>query len=152
MPFRFDATLKDIVAQHLADFAAAFGLLGNGPLSLLNVDLSTISAATDLVFQRGDPPSEIVDVNFQSSADRLLPNRLHLYSALLNFRYNLPVQTVLVLLREQADAKNLTGKLTYAIGDDGVEFRYKTSAFGSSHARHSSIASLGPSRWRCCAI
>ena len=79
MPYRFDATLKDLVAENLSDFATVFGLAETGPLSLLNVDLSTVSAATDIVFKRGDPPSEIVDLNFQSSADRLLPNRLHLY-------------------------------------------------------------------------
>lgn len=120
-----DATLKDIVAEHLADFVTTFGLAGRGPLTLLNVDLSTVSAATDIVFQCGDPPGEIVDLNFQSGVDRLLPNRLHLYSSLLNFRYDAPVRTILVLLRDKADAANLTGNFAYAIGDEGVEFRYK---------------------------
>ena len=58
MSHRFDATLKDIVAEYLADFVAAFGLANNRPLSLLNVDLSTVSAATDIVFKRGDPPDD----------------------------------------------------------------------------------------------
>ncbi len=123
MSHRFDATLKDIVAEYLADFAAAFGLVGSEPLSVLNVDLSTISAATDIVFKRGDPVREIVDVNFQSSADRLLPNRLHLYSSLLNYRYDVPVRTILVLLREQSDSSKLTGKFVYTTDAEGVEFQ-----------------------------
>lgn len=85
MAFRFDATLKDIVAQHPGDFAAAFGLTGIEPVRVLNVDLSTISAASDIVLKRGEPPVEIVDLNFQSGPDGKLPQRLHLYSALLNY-------------------------------------------------------------------
>lgn len=48
MSHRFDATLKDIVAQHPAEFAEALGLRCEGRAIALNVDLSTISAATDV--------------------------------------------------------------------------------------------------------
>ena len=45
MSFPFDATLKEIVREHAADYAAAFGLPRDQPTTVLNVDLSTLSAA-----------------------------------------------------------------------------------------------------------
>jgi hypothetical protein len=48
MSFPIDATLKDIIEEFPTDFAAAFGLPPNQPTVVLNVDLSTISAATDV--------------------------------------------------------------------------------------------------------
>ncbi len=125
MPHRFDATLKDIIAQHAADFTAVFGLPRIEPANTLNVDLSTISAATDVVFGFGNPLQEIVDLNLQSGPFDALPSRLHLYSAALHFRHAVPVRTVLLLLRPKADAANLTGKLAYGSDDDGVQFNYK---------------------------
>lgn len=55
MSHRFDATLKDIVAEHPADFAGPFGLPTNQPVAALNVDLSTVSAATDVALGYGKP-------------------------------------------------------------------------------------------------
>ena len=40
MSFPFDATLKEIVREHAADYAAAFGLPQDQPTTVLNVDLS----------------------------------------------------------------------------------------------------------------
>ena len=78
MSHRFDATLKDIVAQYPGDFASAFGLPNIEPASALNVDLSTVSAATDVALGMGQPIAKIFDLNFQSGPDRGLPARLHL--------------------------------------------------------------------------
>ena len=76
MPHRFDATLKDLVAPYPKDFAAIFGWPVNEPATSLNVDLSTISAATDVALGFGDPLRYIVDLNFQSGPDAELLSRL----------------------------------------------------------------------------
>ena len=47
MSFRFDATLKEMVRLAAADYAAHFHLSQNPVSQILNVDLSTLSAATD---------------------------------------------------------------------------------------------------------
>lgn len=125
MPLPFDATLKDVVASHPLDFVAAFGMPTDLPAATLNVDLSTISAATDVVFGFGDPVREIVDLNFQSGPDPALAARLLVYSSLLHLRHCVPVQSVVVLLRPKADTSNLSGILAYDCGGIGVEFRYK---------------------------
>ncbi len=125
MSHRFDATLKDIVAEHPSHFALVFGLPANEPATALNVDLSTISAATDVALGYGKPIHRIVDLNFQSGPDPGLPRRLHHYNAALHDRHDLPVHSILVLLRPKADAPNLTGKLTYGDADCRLEFGYR---------------------------
>ncbi|MGE3805148.1 MAG: hypothetical protein AB7K24_10790 [Gemmataceae bacterium] len=126
MPFPFDATLKELVRNHPADFEAAFGLKGPGPAVAVNVDLSTISAATDVVLAYGEPPTALVDLNFQASRDSELVSRLLLYNALLHHRYQVPVHSLVVLLREVANSSDLTGKYHYRVQGKGkVQFDYE---------------------------
>src|SRR5258705_4407760 len=113
MSHRFDATLKDMVARDPVAFVPVFRLPANEPATPLNVDLSTISAATDVALGFGKPLREIVDLNFQTGPDPGLPGRLLLYNAALHARYAAPVRSTLVLLRPKADAANLTGNLAY---------------------------------------
>jgi len=114
-----------MIAQDPSDFASVFGLPKITPARTLNVDLSTISAATDVAFGFGDPLQEIVDLNFQSGPDLLLPARVHLYNAAFFHREKcVPVRSVIILLRPKADSPNLTGKLVYSAGGKRVEFEY----------------------------
>ncbi len=125
--FRYDATLKSIVAEHLPDFAEMLRFAPDEPTTLLNVDLSTLSAATDTAIGFGNPLERILDVNFQTGPDADLPRRLHLYSAAFHLRYKVPVHSVLVLLHPRAALKNLTGLLEYPSGNDAdrVQFPYR---------------------------
>lgn len=125
MSHRFDATLKSIVAERPSDFADVFGLPTGEPATPLNVDLSTVSAATDVALGFGDPIREIVDLNFQSGPDANLPGRLLMYNAALHARQEVAVRSVLVVLRPKADRPNLTGKLAYSEGEFRVEFGYR---------------------------
>ena len=125
MAHSFDATLKDLLEPQPEDFVPAFGLPTTRPVIPINIDLSTISAATDVAMGFGDPLQEIVDLNFQSGPDREVAQRCHLYNAALNFRFGVPVRTIIVLLRPKADAKEIIGKLAYASGCTKVEFTYE---------------------------
>jgi hypothetical protein len=124
VPFPFDATLKDIVRSHTADYAAALGA-GGRPARLLDVDLSTLSAATDVAFGFGEPLDEILDVNFQAGADRRLAARTEMYRAVLHHQYQVPVRTLIVLLRPAADHAHLTGQHSYGPEANRVECRYE---------------------------
>ena len=125
MPLPFDATLKSIVAGRPGDFATVFGLPSNEPVVSVNVDVWTISAATDVALAYGEPARLIVDLNFQTGPDPALPRRLHLYNAALHERHNVAIRSILVLLRPKADAANLTGSLAYGEGRSRVEFGYE---------------------------
>ncbi len=125
MSFRFDVTLKDIVQDHAPEYSPVLGLPKDGPVTPLNVDLSTLSAATDVALGYGEPLREVVDLNFQSGSDAFVDWRQHLYNAALGHRLHVPVRSVLVLLRPAADHPNLTGKLHYGRGQTRVQFNYK---------------------------
>lgn len=124
MPLPFDATLKTIVAERPGDFASVFGLPSE-PAVPVNVDLSTVSAATDVALAFGNPIREIVDLNFQTGPDANLPGRLLLYNAALHMRHSVTVRSILVLLRQKADASSLTGRLAYGENLSRVEFGYE---------------------------
>jgi hypothetical protein len=114
MSLPFDATLKDIVQSHPHDYETELRLSGPQPVTVLNVDLSTLSAATDIVLAHGDPPSLIDDINFQSGPDPDLSDRVLLYNAVLRYRYQVPVHSVVILLRPAADHPNVRGRIRYA--------------------------------------
>src|SRR5438270_12247689 len=122
MSHPFDATLKEIFAPHPDDFAPVFRFPPAKPARALNVDLSTISAATDVAFGFGAPLQEIVDLNFQSGPDPHIDARLHLYNAAFHVRFHVPVRSILVLLRPKAETPGVTGKLSYLSGQKRVTF------------------------------
>jgi hypothetical protein len=124
MPLPFDATLKDIVPDHAAEYAGVFRLPKHKPVTPLNVDLSTVSAASDVAFGYGEPLDEIVDINFQSGGDPHADWRFHLYNAALGHNFHVPIRSLAVLLRPAADHPNLTGKLRYGRGKMRVQFNY----------------------------
>jgi hypothetical protein len=127
MAHTFDATLKDLLSPAPEDFASVFALPSGLPATVLNVDLSTLSAATDVAFGFGEPLREIVDINFQSGPDSDIDARCHLYSAALHFRFGVPVRTILLLLRPKADSGTISGSMSYASRSSGVEFRYEVT-------------------------
>src|SRR5204862_6333663 len=65
MPLRFDATLKDLARRDPAAFVAQFDAPPTEPVTLLNVDLSTVTAAAELVFGIGQPVREIIHIDCQ---------------------------------------------------------------------------------------
>src|SRR5437764_10121853 len=113
MSLPFDATLKDLVESYPQDWLTALGLTGPGPVATLNVDLSTVSAATDAVLALGDPPASLVTLDFQSGRDPELARRILVYNALLHQRFGVPVHSVVVLLRRVANDTGLDGVLRY---------------------------------------
>jgi hypothetical protein len=122
----FDATLKEIVRRHVADYAAEFRL--PGMTTVLDVDLSTVSAATDVVLGDANPPRrELATLDFQSGHDDFLDDRILMYHGILRNRYHLPVHSVVLLLRPEAFRPAITGGVRYdtAGGRGKMDFRYE---------------------------
>jgi hypothetical protein len=83
-------------------------------VKLLNVDLSTVTTAADLIVGLGDPLNEIIHLEFQSSAAAWKHADLMMHSALLFAHYHVPVHTVAILLRPEAAHANLNGTIAYS--------------------------------------
>jgi hypothetical protein len=90
---------------------AAFDRPPTGPVRLLNVDLSTVTTAADLVLGLGEPLEEVVQLDFQSSAAAWKHADLLVYHALLFAHYHVRVHTAVNLLRPRAAHANLNGAI-----------------------------------------
>ena len=103
------------------------GLDHEGRAEVVDVDLSTITAEADKVFRLEAPGPSLAHVEFQSTYDPMLGLRLLRYNVLLRYREGLPVRSVTLLLRPEADGRELAG--VFEQGDPGGEhyllFRYK---------------------------
>jgi hypothetical protein len=114
MSMPFDATLKDLGRDAPADVLCTFDRPPTAALSLLNVDLSTVTTAADLVIGLGDPLAEIIHLDFQASAAAWKHADVLVYQALLFRQLHVPVHSIVVLLRPQAAHANLNGSINFA--------------------------------------
>jgi predicted transposase YdaD len=127
LPYPFDATLKDLAQANPHEFLAALAVLPPLPVALLNVDLSTVSTTADLVFGVGNPLTEVVHVDCQSSAAEDLHRDVLVFNALLHRRYRVPVHSIVLLLRPRARHRNVNGNVRYQAlpGRGKMEFSYE---------------------------
>ena len=106
MPLIFDASLKFLFENCIFDFLQFFlQRTIVPPARMLNVDLSTLTLSSDAVLGLGDPLELIIDLSFQSGPDPDLLSRIMLYHAVLYNKYRLPVHSIVVLLRKEAERK-----------------------------------------------
>jgi hypothetical protein len=145
MSMTFDATLKDMGRDSPAGFLAAFDRPPAAPVKLLNVDLSTVTTAADLVLGLGEGPEEIIHLDFQSSAAAWKHADVMVYNALLFAHYHVPVHSVVVLLRPQAAHSNMNGVIRYAArpGRGGMDFGYEVVRLWERPAEELLAADLG---------
>lgn len=127
MALTFDATLKDMGRDCPEGFLATFDRPPTLPVALLNVDLSAVTRSADLAVALGDPPVEVVHLEFQSSASAWKHADVLAYNALLYAHYHVPVHTIVLLLRPEAAHENMTGHVRYTPrSEDGkMEFVYR---------------------------
>lgn len=114
MGMTFDATLKDMGRDCPNGILTEFDQPSTLPVRVLNVDLSTVTKAADLVLGLGEPLNEIIHVEFQSSAAAWKHADLLSYNSLLFDQYHVPVHTIVVLLRPQAAHANIDGQVSYS--------------------------------------
>jgi len=114
MPLPFDATLKDFAQISPRGLLATFDAVPTLPVAVLNIDLSTVTTAADVVFGLGQPLQEIIHLDFQSGASATKHADVLVYSALLHRQYRVPVHSIVVLLRPEAAHPNLNGRVAYA--------------------------------------
>lgn len=141
----FDATLKDLGDDSPEAFVGEFDGPPHLPVAALNVDLSTVTTAADLVFGLGDPLQEIIHIDCQSGPKADLTADMHAYNSLLYRRWQVPVHTIVLLLRAEARHRSLTGTLAYAArpGRGGTTFHYEVVALWERPAEHFLNGPLG---------
>ncbi len=127
----FDASLKHLLEKHAADLAAYFrttlALPGSGAVEVIDADVSTVTAAADKVHRIAGPPSWLLHLEVQTSHDHRLPDNVLRYNVVLGHRHRLPVCSVVLLLRPDADRESISGvvRQEFPAGAPYLEFRYR---------------------------
>lgn len=86
------------------------GLPVDGPIQSIESDVGTVLAEVDKVLRIEAPTPWLAHIELQATNDPDLPLRLVQYHALLLRRHQAPVETVVVLLRQDADDPRLDGR------------------------------------------
>jgi predicted transposase YdaD len=108
----FDPTLKDLVETMPADWLALVGVPPT-PVEVIDADIATVSGAADKVLRVRSDPQWLLHLEFHTGHDGAeLPALLHARNVLLATRHHLPVQSVVVILRREADSPRLDGLFT----------------------------------------
>ena len=116
----FDASLKDLIESHAEDWARFLGAQDVRRVRVVDADVATVSAAADKVLVVESGLGEyVLHSELQSRHDGGLPRRSWWYSSVFHWRLSLPVHSVIVLLRPEADGPDLTG--SYAVQGVGAE-------------------------------
>lgn len=113
----FDSTLKELEERHPRPFLSLWLGRPIPRVQVINADLSTITAEADKLFRVEDPRPWIIHNEFESSYKSDAPLKGLRYSVLAQCRHGLPVQTIFVLLRPEADGPAMSGKLEEELPD-----------------------------------
>ncbi len=122
MAMTFDATLKEMGLESPAGFLSTFDKPPVLQVSLLNVDLSTVTRSADLVIGLGNPLSEIVQIEFHSSATAWKHTDVMAYHALLHAHHHVSVHSLVILLRQAAAHAYMNGVICYSPRPGRVPF------------------------------
>ena len=142
----FDAGSKTMLELGPAAWLGLFGTPRSAErLTIVPVELPTITAMADHVVRVEDPAPWLLHVEFQSHWDGTLPRRMLAYNGAILAKHDLPVASVAVLLSPAANSSNLTGILPVAPPfGESWDSATRSCAYGS---RQSSRSSTG--RRRC---
>ena len=107
----FDATLNALIDLRPGDWADGFARIAGippGPSVELDTDLATTLQADKLFRMEGECPS-LLHLELEANPRLGIPRDLMRYNTLIDHRHDLPVTSVLILLRPKAFASDQTG-------------------------------------------
>ncbi len=121
---RFDVATKELVWDDPADWLRQYGVGPPGPVDVIDSDITTLTAAADKVLRVGGPNPYLVNIELHSYHQTDLVRTLWFRQVALDYRHNLPVVTVLVLLSKEANSPSLSGSYERQAPDGLVTNRY----------------------------
>ena len=107
-PRPFDVTTRRLIESDPVGWLAWLGLPVDGPVQPLDSEVSTVLAEVDKVLEVAGPSPWLAHLEVQSGHDPELPARMLQYHVLLRYRDKKPVESIVVLLRPEADGPELS--------------------------------------------
>ncbi len=120
----FDVPTKELVWDDPADWLRHYRVGPPGPVDVIDSDITVLTAAADKVLRVGGPSPYLVNIELHSYHQADLVRTLWFRQVALDYRHNLPVVTVLVLLCKQANSPSLTGTYERHLPDGWLTNRY----------------------------
>ena len=121
---RLDVATKELIWDDPADWLERLGIDPGGPVEVVDSDATTLTAAADKVLQVGGDRPFLVHLEPQAYHSTELVRKLWLRQVVLDHRHNLPVLTVLILLRKDANSPGLQGVYDRCLPDGRLMNRY----------------------------
>lgn len=126
-PRPFDVSTSYLIELNARAWLDWLRLPVDGPVHTIESDVGTVLAEVDKVVRVDAPSPWLAHIELQARRDPRLPSRLLQYYALLHYRHELSVESIVVLLRPPADGPEMSG--VYAqhgrSGNLTVSFRFR---------------------------
>src|SRR5262249_9253797 len=110
-PRPYDVATRRLIEDDPAGWLSSVGLPVDGPIQPLDSIVSTALAEVDKVLWVRAPSPWLAHLKVQTGRDVRLPSRLLQYHVLLRHRHEVPVESIVVLLRPEAYGPELSGRL-----------------------------------------
>ena len=124
----FDTILKDVADKYPADWVGFLqrltGLPIGGEVEIVQPSLPAGTVEADRVYRLSLPGPMLLHTEWESSSERDRPDRFFVYNTLLTRQTGLPVQTVVVLLRRDANSSDLSGTLVRTLPNSREYLRW----------------------------
>jgi predicted transposase YdaD len=114
----FDSATKQLIEADPLAWLHLAGLSGTSVV-LINADLTTVVSDADRIFRVTDP-DYLAHLEAQTTYKTNMGERMLQYNVLTYCKYRIPVFSIVVLFRKEADGPAITGRVQY--GD--LDFRY----------------------------
>ncbi len=121
---RLDVSAKELVWDGPAAWVDRFGIGPPGPISVIDSEIATLTAFADKVLKVDGPVPYLLNLEPHSYNDPELARTLWYRQVALDYRHSLPVLTVLILLRKEANSPHLTGSYERHLPDGSLANRY----------------------------
>ena len=121
---RFDVSAKELVWDDPAAWLERFAIGPRGPVEIIDSDITALTASADKVLKVGGLNPYLVDLEPHSYHDTSLTRTLWFRQVALDYRHDLPVLTVLVLLCKEANSPGLSGTYERQLPDGWQTNRY----------------------------
>ena len=119
----FDTTLRQLVRADPRAWLALAGWPTMAAVELLDTNVSALRAEVDAAIRVDDPSPWVAHLEFQSSYDPDLPDRVDHYSFLLGREHRVPILSSVILLRPAADGPALRARVEHR-RPDGTVYRW----------------------------
>jgi hypothetical protein len=124
---KYEVVMKKLVERDPAAWLASLGIETDGPIGIVDADLSKITSEADRIVLVESSEPHLVHMEFHSARDLELAERLLINNVNIGFELKRRVESHAILLHPSVDSSELTGLFRKATpdGDPVLAFYYR---------------------------